>query len=288
LGVAGDHLWLGGGSTALISALALAVGGPGTSAVYAWPSFIMYRLATKWAMSDAVEVPLADGFVHDLDAMAGAVGADTSVVYVCNPNNPTGTYVSAAAMLAFIDSIPESVLVVVDEAYHDFVAASDYASAIPVAADRGNVVVLRTFSKVHALAGLRVGYAVAHPATIAELRKAQAPFTVTLLGQVAATESLRQTEAIAQRVQANAAGRAHLLSALAGRELPHAPSETNFVFFKLGNDSARAAGLFTAQGVIIRPLSGGWIRVTVGLPEENERFVASLDSAPFRIFRGNS
>ncbi len=288
LEVPSSHLWIGGGSTALISVLALAVGGPGTSAVYAWPSFIMYRLATRWAMSDAVEVPLADGYVHDLNAMAAAVGADTSVVYVCNPNNPTGTHLPASDLSAFVDSIPESVLVVIDEAYHDFVAASDYASAIPLATDRANVVVLRTFSKVHALAGLRVGYAVAHPATIAELRKAQAPFTVTLLGQVAAAESLRQKVAIAKRVLANATGRAHLLEALAARDFPHAPSETNFVFFRVGDDSVKAAELFTAQGVIVRPLSGGWTRVTVGFPEENERFVEVIDSAPFRIFRGGS
>ncbi len=123
LGVPTDHLWLGAGSVSLLSHIALAVGGPGTKALYAWPSFVMYRIATRWAMSDAVEIPLTEGEIHDLDGMRAAIDDDTTVVYLCNPNNPSGTIVDSAALDTFIDSVPDETLVVVDEAYHDYVTS---------------------------------------------------------------------------------------------------------------------------------------------------------------------
>ncbi len=127
LSVPADHLWFGNGSVGLIGHIAVAMGGPGTSAVYAWPSFIMYRIASRWAMTEMIEVPLDAAHTHDLDAMRNAIRDDTTVVYLCNPNNPTGTIVSANAMSGFIDSLPESVLLVIDEAYHDFVTDESYA-----------------------------------------------------------------------------------------------------------------------------------------------------------------
>ncbi len=284
LGVPRDHLWVGAGSVALLSHIGLAVGGPGTSAVFAWPSFVMYRTVTAWAMANAIEVPLTAGHVHDMTAIGDAIRPDTTVVYLCNPNNPSGTVVPGHDLAAFASAVPEGVLVVVDEAYHDFVTDPGYRSALPLATQSRNLVVLRTFSKIYGLAAHRVGYAVGDPETLGELRKAQAPFTITQVAQVAAAASLGNPTELERRVAANASGRHHLLGVIAERGLEHSDSQANFVFFRLGEDSEAAAGAFFAEGVIIRPMSRGWLRVTVGNEAENRRFVEALD----RIHTGRS
>ena len=277
LDVPRDHLWFGNGSVGLLTHIALATGGPGTSAVYAWPSFVMYRIASRWAMSEPIEVPLDDDHMLDLDAMSEAIRDDTTVTYLCNPNNPTGTIVSSEKMTAFIDAVPESTLIVIDEAYHDFVTDESYATAIPDALRRPNVLVLRTFSKIFALAAHRVGYGIGQPGTISELRKAQPPFTVTQVAQVAAAASLTQRGELAQRASANAAARHQLLGVLAERSLPHTKSQANFVYFALEIPAEAAAERFTRQGVIVRPMGHSWIRVTIGSERENKRFVEALD-----------
>lgn len=277
LAVPGENLWFGNGSVGLIGHIALAVGGPGTSAVYAWPSFVMYRIASRWAMTEMIEVPLDARHVHDLVAMKAAIRDDTAVVYLCNPNNPTGTIVSSEAMTGFIDAVPESTLVVIDEAYHDFVTDETYATAIPEALRRPNVLVLRTFSKIFALAAHRIGYAVGQAATITELRKAQPPFTVSDVAQVAAAASLADREELKRRAKANEAARHQLLGALAERSLPHTESQANFVYFALELEAGVASERFTQHGVIVRPMSGGFLRVTVGTELENRRFVDALD-----------
>jgi histidinol-phosphate aminotransferase len=277
LGVPGDHLWFGAGSVGLIGHLAAAVGGPGTSAVYAWPSFVMYRIATRLAMSEAIEVPLDEDHVHDLDVMLEAVRPDTTVLYLCNPNNPSGTVVDSDAVAGFLGSVPERALVVIDEAYHDYVTDERYQTAIPEALRRPNVLVLRTFSKIFALAGHRVGYAVGRPETISELRKAQPPFTVGQVAQAAATASLGDRDELERRKTANASARHQLQGVLTERSLPHAESQANFVYFELPIDAGESANLFMRQGVIVRPMSGGWLRVTVGSDKENRRFVRALD-----------
>ena len=278
LGVPADHLWFGGGSTGLIGVIASAVGGRGTSAVYAWPSFIMYRIASKWAGAHPVEVELDPALRHDADAMLKAIRDDTTILYLCNPNNPTGTVIDRALVSDLVASVPDSVLVVVDEAYHHYVADPGYETALEHAIQRPNVIVLRTFSKVYALAALRIGYAVAQPSTITELRKAQAPFTVGQIAQVAAAASLDDGDELKRRVAANAAGRHYLLGALAERGIEHAGTETNFIFCRMGNDSSNVADLLTRAGVIVRPMAGGWFRVTIGHEHENERFVAAIDA----------
>lgn len=278
LGVDSSNLLFGAGSVALLADIALAVGGPGTKAVYGWPSFVMYRFVTRWAMGEPVEVPLTSAFEMDLDAMLDAIDDSTRVVYLCNPNNPTGALRSADDIERFARSVPSDVLVVVDEAYHDFVTNDAYRTAIPLALELDNVLVLRTFSKVYALAAHRIGYAIGRPETLTEIRKAQPPLTVNQAAQAAALASMGQPEELRRRVEANSAARHHLLGVMAERGLDHAQSHTNFVFFKMpGTDSSAVSDEFTKRGVIIRPMSGGWMRVTVGAPEENERFVAVLD-----------
>lgn len=277
MGLDPGELWFGAGSVALLSQIAYGVGGPGTSAVYAWPSFVMYRIVSRWAMSDVVEVQLDQDLALDLESIRSAIRADTTVVYLCNPNNPTGTVVSGDAVDEFIESVPGSVLVVVDEAYHDFVSEPAYRSAVPLATSRPNVVVLRTFSKVYALAAHRVGYAIGQPETLALLQRTQAPFTVSTVAQAAVVASIGQTDEIRRRTEANAAGRHHLGGVLAERSLPHSRSEANFVYFRLDLGERSAGDEFARRGVIVRPMSGGWVRVTVGHPLENEKFVTALD-----------
>lgn len=275
-GVHPSQIWLGAGSTQLLGCIALAVGGTGTSAVYASPSFVMYPIASLVAGAEPIEVPLDDEWRCDLDAMLGAIRDDTTVVYVCNPNNPTATYRSGADILAFIDAVPSDVLVVVDEAYHDYVTASDYASALPIAASRDNVIVTRTFSKIYALAGLRIGYAVGRAETIAGLRKTQAPFSANSIAQVAAREALDHQDQVAARAVANNAGRVQLEGGLADRSIEHAPSQTNFVAMKLAEDPKDLSDRLLKEGVIVRPM-GSIIRVTVGTEAENRRFLEALD-----------
>jgi histidinol-phosphate aminotransferase len=279
MGVEFSNLLFGAGSVALLAEIANAVGGPGTKMVYGWPSFVMYRFAALWAGSGYVEVPLDEDLGLDLDAMRAAVDDETTLVVVCNPNNPTGTIKPGEAVEAFIDEIPESVLVVVDEAYHEFVTDPRYRTQVPLAVSRPNVVVLRTFSKIYALAGLRIGYAIAQPALLTELRKAQAPLTVSRVAQSAARASLGQPEELERRRSENAARRHHLAGALSEREIPTAESHTNFIFFELGERAEEVVEQMTANGVIIRGMGAGWVRATIGNDEENRRFIEALDTA---------
>lgn len=279
LDVPADHLWFGGGGAELLFTIGLTVAGPGSSVVYPHPSFVMYRIATAVGGAQAIEVPLDGDHRHDIDGMIDAVRPDTRLVFVCNPNNPTGTHVPTAEVARLIDAIPPSVLVVIDEAYHHYVAAADYRTMIPEAVDRDNVVVVHTFSKVYGLAGLRVGYAVGRPEVLTELRRTQLPFTVTSLAQVAALTALRHTDRLAARIEANAAGRARLQAGLAERGIATADSQTNFVMARLHPDPAAMTEGLLRRGVIVRPTGTPWLRVTVGAPEENEAFLSALDDA---------
>lgn len=278
LGVERSNLMFGNGSVALLVDMVNAVGGPDTNIVYGWPSFVMYRFAAIWAGSDYREVPLDSGWSFDLEAIRSRVDHQTRAVFLCNPNNPTGTIIPGDELEDFIAGMPDSVLVIVDEAYHHFVEDERYQTAIPHALESGNVVVLRTFSKIYGLAGHRIGYAVGRSDTFGELRKAQQPLTVNTVAQAAALASLGQPEEVERRVRANAAGRHYLAGVLSERELAQIESHANFIFFEVpGGDASAASDLFTNEGVIVRPLSAGWIRVTVGSDEENRRFVSALD-----------
>ena len=276
-GVDTAQVWLGAGSTQLLGCIALSTGGPGTSAVYASPSFVMYPIATLVAGARPIEVPLDDEWRYDLDAMLDAIEDDTTVVYVCNPNNPTATYRSGPDVAAFIDAVPSSVLVVVDEAYHHYVTAPDYGTALPIAVERDNVIVTRTFSKIYGLAGLRVGYAIGKPETITNLRKTQPPFSANTIAQVAALESLAHDDRMAEHADANTAGREQLEAGLAERGIEFAPSQANFIAIKLSEDSQDVSDRLLKEGVIVRPM-GSIIRVTVGTEDENRRFLEALDA----------
>jgi len=276
LDVSPDQLWLGGGSNELIYVTALAVGGPGTSAVYAAPSFGLYRIASRLAMSEGIEVPLDSDYRHDLDAMLAAIRPDTTVVYLCNPNNPTGTHVSSARVEAFLDAVPERILVVVDEAYLEFPTAPDFASALPLVLDRGNVVVARTFSKAYGLAGLRAGYFVGPESTLDELRRIQLPFSVSTLAQVAAVEALKHQDLLRERMEANRVGLETITDGLRARGVDFADSQTNFVYVLPPMDPTGCFEALQERGVIVRDV-GGAIRISVGTEDENLRMLIALD-----------
>jgi len=276
LGVSSDHVWLGAGSTELLGCMALAVGGPGTSAVFADPSFVMYPIVTALSGAVGITVPATRGLGHDLDAMLEAIRDDTTIIYVCNPNNPTGTHLAADAVAGFVAAVPKRVLVVVDEAYCELATAPDYDSAVELARHRDNVVVTRTFSKAYGLAGLRIGYAIGVPETLAMLQRAQVPFSVSSLAQAAALTALFHEDRLAEQVAANAAGRSWLEAALARRARRVIPSQTNFVLVEPDEPATQRSDALLRRGVIVRPM-GEYIRVTVGSEEENRRLVAAWD-----------
>lgn len=276
LGVGPDNLMFGGGSSELLRVFSLAVAGAGTTTVYGWPSFVIYRLAPTLAGGTVVEVPLNEQMAYDPEALVAAVRPDTTLMFICNPNNPTGTYLSGEAVDELIARVPERVLVVVDEAYHEYVTAPDYRSVIDRALTHPNVIVTRTFSKIFGLAALRVGYAVGQPETLRELRRAQAPFTVGSLGQVAAIASLGHLERITTRQRDNETKRNRLAKELGARDIEFVPSQTNFIYMR-GPLGDRTCEAMLRRGVIVRDF-GEWIRVTIGAPEENDRFLRTLDN----------
>lgn len=276
LGVAPEAIWMGAGSTELITCIALAVGGPETSTVFSNPSFVMYPITAALTGAEPIPVPSTSGMGHDLDAMLSAIRPDTRLVFVCNPNNPTGTYLAGADVVSFVESVSPNTLVVVDEAYHEFVTAADYNSALPLALERDNVVVTRTFSKVYGLAGLRIGYAVGRPETLAQLRRAQVPFSVNSAAQAGALAALAHSERLAERVAGNDEARGELEAGLASRGVDYVPSQANFVLIRPDEDPTHLAEEMLTRGVIVRPM-GPFIRVTVGTSAENLRFLSAFD-----------
>ncbi len=275
-GVDPEAVWVGSGSSDIIRCAALSVGGAAHSAVFADPSFVLYPITTMICGAEPVPVPLTDGYRHDLGRMLDAVRNDTTLVYVCNPNNPTGGHLPGGEVRAFLDDVPKSVVVIVDEAYAEFVTAPDYESMVREASLRSNVLTLRTFSKIYGLAGLRIGYGIADPELIANLRRTQAPFAVTNVAQAAALEALKHQDRVKERVLENADGREFLIAALSERDLNPADSQANFVYFEPTRPSRELADALMTRGVLVRHLGVG-LRVTVGTRTENAHFVEALD-----------
>jgi histidinol-phosphate aminotransferase len=235
-------------------------------------------MGTAIAGSASIEVALDHDHKHDLPALAAAVRPDTTVVYLCNPNNPTGTYVATEDVRRFVAGLPQSVLVVVDEAYFEFVERSDYRSMVKEAAEAPNLVVMRTFSKIYGLAGLRIGYLVGHPEVLAGLRRTQLPFTVTTLAQHAAVEALRHPDEVARRLSLNAAGVLQVTDGLRSRGMPVADSVTNFVYTRPPIDAGDFVESLLRRGVIVRPTGSPWVRITVGTDAENSACLTAIDA----------
>ena len=261
----------GCGSVAVLGHLLEAFCDAGDEVVHAWRSFEAYPIAVSLKGAVGVTVPLDAAGRHDLPAMASAVSPRTRVVLVCSPNNPTGPAVHRAELVDFLAAVPDDVVVVLDEAYTEFVRDPDVPDGVAVLAEHPNVVVLRTFSKAYGLAGLRVGYALAHPDVARAVRTASTPFGVNHLAQVAALASLRVEAELAERVDAIVAERVRVLAGLRDQGWPVPDSQANFVWLPTGAGTSDLAADAVAHGLLVRPFAGEGIRVTVGEPAANDR-----------------
>jgi histidinol-phosphate aminotransferase len=284
-GVDVGQVAVGVGSVSLCQQLTQIAAEPEHDVLYAWRSFEAYPILVAICGARSVQVPVRD-HTHDLEAMAAGVTDATALVFVCNPNNPTGTAVGRDRLSAFLNDVPADVLVVLDEAYREFVTDPDVPDGLTLLAEHPNLVVLRTFSKAYGMAGLRVGYAIAaDPAVTRALRQVQLPFAVTQVAQAAALASLEPTaeKQLLSRVDEVVAERARVREGLLGCGYDVPPSQTNFVWLPLGERTAEWANAMADRGLIVRPFVGDGVRVTVGTHGENDRLLtAARELAPAR------
>jgi histidinol-phosphate aminotransferase len=281
-GRAPDEIAVGNGSCELLMLLGDILLERGDEVVFAAPSFTVYSDICLRHGVEAVTVPTRH-FVHDLEAMAAAVTKRTKIVFVCNPNNPTGTYVPVADIAALVEAVPSDVLVVVDEAYNEFVSAADAQDALPLQAAHENVIVLRTFSKIYGLCGMRVGYGLCAPEVKRALDKVRQPFNVNRLAQAAACEALKHQDQVVARAALNADVRAYLVGRLAAMGRATVPSEANFMLVDARGLTVPQEKVFEtllAQGAIVRDGNAlgcpGWARVSVGTRDETDFFLEKL------------
>ncbi len=282
LGVPTSRLAAGTGSVAVLYHLLSAYCASGDEVVYAWRSFEAYPIAVSVTGATSVQVPLTAGARHDLDAMAAAVTERTRVVVVCSPNNPTGTSVRRDELEAFLDRVPPHVLVVLDEAYREFVRPAQGPQtfdAVELQATYPNVVAMRTFAKAYGLAGLRVGYLVAADDVAAAVRACALPFGVSSVAQAAAVASLAREAELFERVEAVVAERTRVVDALTGQGWVVPEAQGNFVWLGLGDRSTDFAAAAEQAGVMVRPFAGEGVRVTIGEPTGNDVFLAVASDA---------
>jgi histidinol-phosphate aminotransferase len=278
LGVDSARVVTGCGSVALAEHLARTACMPGDQIVYSWRSFEAYPIIAATTAAESVKVPNTPGHGHDLVEMAKAVTDRTRMIFVCNPNNPTGTSVRRAELDEFLDAVPEDVIVVLDEAYREFVTDPQVADGLVTYGDRRNVVILRTLSKAWGLAGLRVGYLVADPDVADAVRKVVTPFSTSLAAQSAALAALDAEAEMRRRCDQIIAERERVHATLSSW-LPDVPaSQANFVWLPLGSRAVEFAQVCEAHQVIVRPFAGDGVRVTIGMPEENDAFLAAAES----------
>ncbi|MGW5126871.1 histidinol-phosphate transaminase [Streptomyces sp. NPDC004069] len=275
--VPASHVATGTGSVGVAQQLIQATSGPGDEVMYAWRSFEAYPIITQISGAASVQVPLTPGDVHDLDAMLDAITERTRLIFVCNPNNPTGTVVRRAELERFLDRVPSDVLVVLDEAYREFIRDAEVPDGVTLYRDRPNVCVLRTFSKAYGLAGLRVGFAIAHEPVAAALRKTAVPFGVSQLAQEAAIASLRAEDELLGRVGSLVCERTRVVDALRGQGWTVPETHANFVWLRLGERTAPFAAACERAGVVVRPFAGEGVRVTVGETEANDIFLKTAE-----------
>ena len=287
-GVQPANLLLGNGSHELLMQFAQVFAGPGDEVVASKFGFAVYALAAQAAgatLRPAPALPRENAMPrgHDLAALRASIGPRTKLVYLANPNNPTGTWYSADIFEAFIASVPADVIVVVDEAYAEFTDAPDYASALPLVTRHPNLVVTRTFSKAHALAGLRVGVAAAHPGLVAVMERLRESFNLNTPALAAAEAALGDTAHLRRGVDANARRRTALAEALRARGLFVHPSQANFLLVEIGPRTVAVERHLFDAGIVVRPMGGyglgDCLRITVGNEDENTRLLQALDGA---------
>ena len=275
------QITLGNGSNDVLELAAKMALVPGKQGIIAEHSFVVYRLAIASCGAQRVEVP-ARNFGADLDAMLTAVTADTSIIFLANPNNPTGTWVDEAALCAFLDALDPRVWVVLDEAYFEYVDAAGYPNGVALTGRYPNLIVTRTFSKIHALAALRVGYSISQPEAADLMNRGRQPFNVNSIAQAAAIAALADDEFVVTSREMNRAALVQLTEGLDRLGFEHIPSVGNFLCFDAGNREAGALNqALLREGVIVRPVAeyglANYLRVSAGLPQENARFLESLE-----------
>ncbi|WP_077728374.1 histidinol-phosphate transaminase [Methylocaldum sp. 14B] len=286
LDVRPEQITLGNGSNDALELVARAFLSPQSKAIYSEYAFAVYSIVTQAVGAQAVVAPAHDGshgprYGHDLQAMAQAVDESTRVVFIANPNNPTGTYLTKSELRSFLGDLPEHVIAVVDEAYFEYVEAPDYPDCIEWLSDFPSLIVIRTFSKAYGLAGLRVGYAVSSPAIADLLNRVRQPFNVNSLALEAAKAALDDNDHLTRSVSLNREGLCRLSEAFTERDLSFIPSVGNFIMVDVGRPAAPVYEALLRQGVIVRPVANyglpNHLRVTVGTEEENRIFLAALD-----------
>ncbi len=274
-----EHLILGNGSNDVLQLIAEAYVAPDDEVIYAAGAFVVYSLVTKLCSAKAVVVPMQND-THDLAAMAAAITGKTKVIFIANPNNPTGTMVPADETTAFMEQVPDDVLVVFDEAYYEYVLRSDYPQTLPYVLEGRNFIITRTFSKIYGLAGLRIGYGIAPPAIVETLNRVRQPFNCSLVGQAAARAALKDTAHVIESRNSNAAGKIFLYEAFDDMGLRYTRTEGNFIMLHLEQLGTDIADALLQKGIIVRPIAGyGYpnaVRITIGTKKENERLITAL------------
>ncbi|MHB8925973.1 MAG: pyridoxal phosphate-dependent aminotransferase, partial [Coriobacteriia bacterium] len=283
LGVAFENVSVSNGSNELLRLLAQVTLRPGDEVVFAWPSFVVYPMVTALFGATSVKVPLAEGDVHDLPAMLAAITDKTRIVFLCNPNNPTGTIYGRRAFDEFMAAVPPHVLVVLDEAYFEFVTSDDYPNGVAYFDGTRPLVVCRTFSKIYSLAGLRIGYGIMPEEYANAVDKVREPFNVNTVAQIAAYYSLDDEAEVRRRKKENQEQKVYLYSCFDRLNVTYAPSETNFVYFH----TSRPVEVFQAlleEGVIVRDFgTSPALRVGIGTPEDTQRTIEALEAVAARL-----
>ena len=279
-GIAPKNLILGNGSNDVLQIIGETYISPGDEVIYSESAFVVYMLVAKIFGAKSIVTPMC-GYSHDLEAMADAITDRTKVIFIANPNNPTGTMVTKDETERFMKRVPDHVLVAFDEAYYEYVDRSDYPQTLPYVYEKRNVIITRTFSKIYGLAGLRVGYAIAKPEIIETMNRVRQPFNCNSLAQVAARAALKDVEHVRRSQQINAIGKAYLYDAMNELGLEYVESEGNFILVHFDRVGQEVADALMRKGIIVRPVAGygfpNSVRVTIGVPDENARFVRALN-----------
>lgn len=274
LDVSDEEIILGNGSNELLDLAAKTFLKDGDEAVMATPSFVVYFMAVQSVGGKSIQVPLKN-YTHNLSAMAASITSATRMVFIANPNNPTGTINKKDEFESLMEKVPDNVLVVMDEAYYEYVSDHDYADSMKYLRSEKNILILRTFSKIYGLAGLRVGYGIAKKEILADMNRLRAPFNTSTIAQKAALAALSDDAHVSRSREVNSAGKEYLYRELSALGISFVPTEANFLYIPVEGSVALYERLLK-MGVIIRPMGPSAVRVTIGLPEENRRFIEAL------------
>jgi histidinol-phosphate aminotransferase len=279
--VPAEHVALGCGSVGVLGQILEAVCDPGAEVIYAWRSFEAYPSLADLAGASSVRVPLRDE-AHDLAAMAAAITPRTRLILVCNPNNPTGTVVRQRELTEFLHQVPGDCLVILDEAYREYIRDANVPDGTDLYRDHPNVAVLRTFSKAYGLAGLRVGFLIGHPPVAEAIRKTMLPFTVNSIAQAAAIASLAAEDELLERVESVVKERARVREGLIAENWTVPETEANFVWLRLGAHTMAFAAACDQAGIAVRPFANEGARISIGSPAANDAFLAAAAAFPHR------